>query len=418
MVGAWLWFTDGHLLPYTGKAAVHYAYNTQRRMPVPGRTNLVATDETGRVVSFAIEEGKGDLRARIGELGRYGGAHLPLRPGQVFDREGHGSAFFSTLVREGTPFVTWEKHANRERLAALEAERFAHTFTLNGKDYAVFEEDKAMTHTPEDGGEAHAFTLRRIVLWNRTSHRRASGLCWDAGHGLSTEEAARAILTRWGASENTFKHLKERHPLHYHPGFGLRNSDKQDIANPAIRDTDQALKSLATRLTRLYKRRAKTTPQVNADGTPRSNSRYQRLHEQIQALEAEQQRLREARKAMPERVDVSGLEDYRAFQRVDNEGKNLFDFATTAVWNARKQLTDWLRLYYNQDNDLVDLLYAIVHCHGWVRSDADYVTVRLEPLQQPKRRQAQEQLCRKLTGLGARTPKGKWLVLEVGDSPL
>ncbi len=37
---------------------------------------------------------------------------------------------------------------------------------------------------------------------------------------------------------------------------------------------------------------------------------------------------------------------------------------------------------------------------------------------EPARRYAQEQLCRKLTGLGARIPGGKWLRIEVGQSPL
>jgi hypothetical protein len=66
----------------------------------------------------------------------------------------------------------------------------------------------------------------------------------------------------------------------------------------------------------------------------------------------------------------------------------------------------------------VDLLYAIFNCHGWVHSDERWVVVRLEPLQQPARRYAQEHLCRKLTGLGAKIPGGKWLRIEVGHSPL
>ncbi|MFN2358794.1 MAG: hypothetical protein ABR534_13765, partial [Desulfotignum sp.] len=33
IVGVWLWFTDGHHLPYTGKNKLHAGYNTQRRMP-------------------------------------------------------------------------------------------------------------------------------------------------------------------------------------------------------------------------------------------------------------------------------------------------------------------------------------------------------------------------------------------------
>ena len=53
-----------------------------------------------------------------------------------------------------------------------------------------------------------------------------------------------------------------------------------------------------------------------------------------------------------------------------------------------------------------------------MRSTATQVTIRLEPLQQAKRRAAQEQLCRKLTAFGAQTPTGKRLVVEVGESPL
>ena len=49
LVGIWFWATDGHLLPYTGKEMVHSSYNTQRRMPVPGQTNLVTCDESGRM---------------------------------------------------------------------------------------------------------------------------------------------------------------------------------------------------------------------------------------------------------------------------------------------------------------------------------------------------------------------------------
>jgi hypothetical protein len=43
----WIWFTDGHLLPYTGKEKVHYSYNTQRRMPVPGRTHTITHISAG-----------------------------------------------------------------------------------------------------------------------------------------------------------------------------------------------------------------------------------------------------------------------------------------------------------------------------------------------------------------------------------
>ncbi len=73
---------------------------------------------------------------------------------------------------------------------------------------------------------------------------------------------------------------------------------------------------------------------------------------------------------------------------------------------------------YAGESEIVDLFYAIANCQGWVKTTRDKVIVRIEPLEQPKRRMAQEQLCRKLTNLGAVTPKGKWMVIEVGNCPV
>ena len=66
-----------------------------------------------------------------------------------------------------------------------------------------------------------------------------------------------------------------------------------------------------------------------------------------------------------------------------------------------------MRPFFNEENELVDLFYAITNCHGWIKCTRNEVIARLEPLQQPKRRLAQEQLCRKLTSLGAKTPSEK-----------
>ena len=421
LVGARLWFTDGHLLPYTGKQSVHASYNTQRRMPVPGQTNLVTCDERGRIVRFDIQEGKGDLRAAIVRVGQYGKVRTGQAPIQVFDREGHGAEFFSRLLDNDIAFATWEKHADKKRLDAIEEAAFTHRVEFNAKDYRILEENKPMVHewTDKSGEQKkHRFDLRRIVIWNLSSKRRTSGLCWDGEQGNDIETLARAILQRWGASENTFKHLNERHPLHYHPGFGLGESEKQEIDHPQRKAIGVELKSIQTRLARSYKQLSKTRPSTNKDGTPRANGKYQNLKQKIQELESRQAQLREEKKQLPERIDVSQLQDYRSFKKIDNEGKNLFDFVTASVWNVRRTLVDWLGEYYAKESDRVDLFYAILHSHGWIETDDQWVAVRLEPLQQPNRRYAQEQLCRKLTGLGAKIPGGKSLRIEVGDTPL
>ena len=425
LVGARLWFTDGHLLPYSGQDKVHAAWSTQRRMPMPGQTNLVTCDEQGRIVYFDIQEGHGDLRAQIHKLGEYArqqslvGASAPVH---VFDREGDGLAFFYKLVQTATPFVTWEKNSNQAHLLALQASDFTDSVQVNGTDYKLLEEVKSCIYKPvvQSGQEQieHHFKLRRVVLWNLRTEHRVSVLCGDAELKLSSQEIACAMLGRWGASENTFKHIQARHPYHYHPGFGVAQSEKQEIANPEIKVVQKKIDILQKTLANLYKKFTKTKPVLNRDGSERMNSLHSRLTQEIAEIEKQQNVLKANKANLDERVDVTGLEDYRSFKAIDNEGKNLFDFVTSSVWNARRLLLDWLGESYAKDNDRVDLLYAILNCQGWIRSDEKWVVVRMEPLQQPARRYAQEQLCRKLTGLGAKIPGGKWLRVEVGDSPM
>lgn len=122
---------------------------------------------------------------------------------------------------------------------------------------------------------------------------------------------------------------------------------------------------------------------------------------------------------MPERVEQNykDLENYKSFKTIDNEGKYLFDFVTSSVWNARKWMVNILLPYY-KENEIVDLFYAISECHGWVKVTDEKIIFRLEPLPQPKRRFVQDFLCKKLTSLGARVLNGKRMIFEVGNSPL
>ncbi len=416
VVGLWVWFTDGHLLPYTGYKKVHPAFNTQRKMMMPGQTNMVTCDISGRIVDFQIQEGKGDLKAHIVELKKKWEQELTETPFMVFDREGSGAPFFFTLIENKVPFVTWEKHVDSKKLKALDDDCFTESFEMNNKKYSIFEGDK--TFTLEQNGKIQTFTLRKIYLWNQTSNRRTCGLAWDVDRSISTLECAQAILSRWGASENTFKHLYDRHPFHYHPGFKTVVSEKQLIANPAIKSIEKEIKAVRKTLDKKHKKNSKAKEVFNKDGSKRENSLKARLEAEISRLEAKYTKLLNDKKQLPEKVDVSTLEDYRCFKKIDNEGKNLFDFVTASVWNARKDMTDWLFSHYPNEDEYVDLFYAITQCHGWIKSEADRVVVRLEPLQQPSRRKAQEQFCKKLNALSAYIPIGKILQIEVGRAPI
>ena len=414
LVSFWIWATDGHLLPYSGNKKVHYSYSTQRRMPMPGQTNTVTCDNEGRIVDFEIEEGKGDLRTRIIELKKKWGKELPSLPMMIFDREGSGAEFFHQLKSENIPFCTWKKNVDAKELSSLDENLYTHKFELNGKKYQVFERNKDMSFT-DDNKEKITFKVREIVVWNVTSKRKTCALAWTSDRDIDCAECAKGILSRWGASENTFKHIKAPHPFHYHPGFSASDSTKQDIANPMLKGIKDEVAKEKKELAKLYKKLAKIPETTNSDGTPRQNSNRDKCKESIVKNEEELKTLQERQKDLPERVNVSELENYRSFQKIDNEGKNMFDFVTTSVWNARKMMVAWLREAYSHDNDVVDLFYAITNCHGWIKVNSHRVMVRLEPLQQPSRRAAQEYLCRKLNSTNAMIPGGRYLSVEVGE---
>ena len=145
-------------------------------------------------------------------------------------------------------------------------------------------------------------------------------LCWDDELALTPETVATGMLSRWGASENTFKQLKARHPYHYRPGFAVSPSTKQDIANPRIKTLAQQISTPQGLLSKCYKKLAKTKQYFNRDGSERNNSQHRRITDAITAGEADLVRLKSDKAQLPERVDVAGLADYRSFKTIDNEG--------------------------------------------------------------------------------------------------
>ncbi len=416
MVSCCFLFTDGHLLPYSGKEKLHCGYNTQRSIPMPGQTNMVTCDLSGRIVDFNIQEGTGDLRSYISELSDRWSGEMAEGVIHVFDREGYGADFFSGLRDNKICFVTWDKYVDRGKLAEIPKDQFSGELKVNGKEYRYFEQSKKFT-LKTDEGKKKTFSLRQFILWNVTTNRRTSGLAHTAGYDISGEDCIIGILNRWGASENTFKHIKERHPYHYHPGFAFVESENQELANPIFKKLKAVITKSKQQIVKLKSKLVDIRPTFKKDGSERKNSSHANLKGKISEYEIVLSQTQDKAKKEPERVKTSEIEDYESFKRVDNEGKKLFDLITSCVWNSRKDMVDWLRPHWKLENEIVDLFYAITNCHGWIRSDKQEVRVRLEPLEQPSRRFAQEQLCRKLTYLAARLPSGKQMVIEVGDDP-
>ena len=408
------WFTDGHVLLYTGKEKMHKIFNTKRRKPEPGCVNFVTCDIEGKIVDFEIKEGGSNLRNYMIELydkwSRYFGESES--PVHVFDREGDGCNFFYRLIKKKCPFVTWEKNANRKKLYSLPESDFTENIEVNGIKYLYLENQKKFTYEDENEKE-HPFTLRRFYIINTATQKRTSGLAHNGNTGLSQKDCIYAILNRWGASENTFKHMGNRQPMSYRPGFKLVTSKNQTIANPRIKELEKEIKSKEKEYQKNCRVLVVKEKKINGSGQVRSNDMYTRLKAELANIKTEITGLKQKKSELPERVDVSGLENYDSFKTHNNEGKIIFDFVSSLVWNARKKGVEILTQLYPYKNDVVDLFYAIINCHGSVKINEKEIRVILEPLQQPTRRAAQIDFCRKLTDLGVKTPGKKSMIIQV-----
>jgi len=326
----------------------------------------------------------------------------------IFDRECSNNKCFSRLIKEGIPFSVWAKNVDKDALNSMDEKLFVNNLVFNNKDYSYFEEPKQVNYK-EENGEVFGFTLRKINLWNKTSKRKTYGYSWSNKSKYSTQDCAEAILLRWGASENTFKHINAKHPFKYHPGFSLKLSANQLIKNPKIKKLQKEIEQYRKELNKFYKK-------LSQKGDNETKSRKE-LKIKIEEYEKDLKKIQDQKKNEPEKIDISNDKESKPFKTIQNEGKYLFDFVGISVWNVRKTMTDWMRPYFNNENELVDLVYAIINCHGWIKSTKNEVIVRLEPLEQKKRKAAQIQFCKKLTNKRAQLPSGKFIKIEVGESP-
>jgi len=408
-VSLWRLFLDGHFVPYSGKAKLHKGYYTQRNLMMPGRTEFFAHDSNCNIVYFDIQEGKGNIHESVRQISRqlqpYNGDTPPLI---VVDRELWGVEKFLKLSE--TRFVTWEKYCDKASLKELPDRYFNEELELNEKTYFLFEEHKTYSDT-----KRQSIDLRRIIARNSKDGETVAIVTNDSMETTGT--IAESMLNRWGCSENSFKHMGVRTQMHYNPLWKIQEeSDDQQINNPRYLALKKELKEKKKELTKIQKELGKKEPKLKKDGTPRKTPAREEMQAKRKAFENEIDQINQQISQCNERIDLRDT-DGEVFKTIDNEAKNWWNISEMIFWNTRKKLSRLLFTYLPDNRDLLPVLDAITSSRGWIKSSKDMLMVRLEPLEMPRFRDAQIQLCRHLNNQGIRLPNGKLLQYDVGNNP-
>jgi Homeodomain-like domain len=404
----WL-YIDGHFIPYYGSERLHKGYYTQRDKMMPGQTELFVHDCHGQIVYFSLQEGKGDLKDMMRAMSeRYTPFLGNTPPLIIVDRESWGVEHFLSL--NGYRFVTWEKFTDGKALQAIPDTLFGPVFHLHNRAYQAYEENKTYR-----SGEK-SITLRRIIIWNKTTNRRVACVAQDDKEETIT--LATAMLGRWGCSENSFKHMKGRWHMHYNPLLEIRgDSVNQEVPNPEYTRLKKMLSDLKKACARHEQKLGKLPFTYNKDGSLRKSKRREKLQKKYDDLTTQRTLTEEKLKDLKETIRLDEIGAEKLFKELDTEGKNLWDLTQSLVWNVQKKLIALFKEYLPDNRDLFPVLDAMAKGRGWVRSTSETIEVRFEPLDTPRFKAAQIQLCRALNEKQIRLSNGKLLLYDVAEAP-
>ena len=410
LVSLWWLYIDGHFIPYYGADNIHKGYYTQRDQMMPGQTEMFVHDCNGKIVYFELQEGKGDLKEMMRRMSEkwssYIGGTSPLI---VADRESWGVDHFVSM--EGNRFITWEKFSQAKELSAISDECFGPEFEVNGREYKAFEDKKKYKNK-----EGQEIELRRIIIWNKDTDRRSACVAQDEIEDTIT--LARAMLGRWGNSENSFKHMGDRLNMHYNPVMDVSmDSENQEMVNPEYSKLKKRLLEIKKEIDGCERDLGRLPTTINKDGKQRKSKKRKKLEDTRNRLKKEVGIVQESLKNCPEKVRLDEVKDSVTFKKVSTEGKNLWDMAESLVWNSRKKLIEIFKEYLPNPRDLIPVLEAITNVSGWIRSTPETIEIRLEPLDTPRFKAAQIQLCMRLTEMNIRLNNGKLLLYDVGHEP-
>lgn len=394
-----VFFIDGHFLPYYGLHVIAKGYYTVRRLAMKGNELYAVTDLQGKPLFFITEPNDIDFRPIISRCADMLKGYGMERPILVFDRGGYGIHFFQELSATAD-FVTWAKYIAGKILDDIPQEAFTVGIGFAGGRYLVAEQRhtarESLQTAKKEGRSAPAcMELRLVVLQDVATGKRL---------GIYTNNATRPaydigfyMLHRWGDSENFYKEMMARFNLNYHPGYDIRELEKQPLVeNPDIALTRKAIQLLGKEV----KEQEQETLLIEAKLARRQDGR---LVKKLASLRAELEEKRhdiaqfeQKLGSLPDKVPITELLRGKPMSRSDLEKKKLYDLMQFMAFHSRERLVEVFRNCYDDNRDIKKVLDMIATKGGYLKLIGQTLMVILDWIEYGKHREAAEHLCRLL----------------------
>lgn len=403
-------YVDGHVRVYHGDlAALPRRYVSRQRLCLRGTTDYWVNDALGRpffVVSKAVTDGLADLLLNniVPELL----ASVPGQPKEaqlesdsllhrfvvIFDREGATHSLLAALWEKRIGAITYRKNVQD---AWPESEFIETDVPVPGG--ASTRMMLAMRQTKVTAG-ADSIAVTEVRRLTRTGHQTA---VISTAQRLENAVIAGRMFSRW-CQENFFAYMMQHYDIDGLVQYGAEAIPGTVLAvNPAWRTLDKAVKSTFRALRALQAKLGAAI--ISGDGAE-IQQKAEHLQD-IQATQAELERLRADRRKTPRKVPLSSLpEEQRATQLLPLN-KMLTDTVKMIAYRAETALVALVLPYLKKEEEARALVRELLVSSADIEPDesAKTLTVRIHRMASPAHDKAIEALLGNLTQLEFRHPE-------------
>ena len=385
---AGVFYVDGHVRAYHGKADIPKAHLARMRLAMPAAADTWVADARGDGVLVWCEEPGASL---VGELRRVATEVRALvgpdaRPTIIFDRGGWSPKLFAELVAAGFDIATYRKGPKPiEPRSAFVAQRHideagrAHDYLLADRNVRI----------PYDGKKRY-FACRQITRLQDDGHQTQ---VLTTRADPDPAPVAHAMFSRW-RQENFFRYMRAHFALDGLDSYATAPDDlTRAVTNPAKRAAASAVAEAKAAISTAeagYGRAAK------AGVTGEVAKAHAGLGTAIDGAKGHLGELEATAKATPAKAPLG--ESHPDARRLDPERKRIFDAIRMATYNAESALSRLLGPHYARSEDEArSFLREVYNSPADLEVVAGKLHVRINPLSAPRRSRALAALCSDLT---------------------
>jgi hypothetical protein len=327
----------------------------------------------------------------------------------VFDREGYSPEWFGQMQEKRIAILTYHKFPRDD----WRSEEFAaHRVELSGGETVAMQLAERGTQL------SNRLWLREIRKLTDSGHQ-TSILTTNFQAPLTT--LAASLFARW-TQENFFRYMREHFSLDRLIEYGTEPvPDAISVVNPEWRQLDSQLRSRTGRRHRLAAQFGALA--LSEDPAVSEMEGFQQrkghLQEEIQALDAEMDHLKQRRRQTAHHIPVKSLPEADRFTRLRTERKHFVDTLRMIAYRAETSMASLLREHLARGDDARALLRQVFQTEADLTPDltAQTLTVRLHHLTQAAHDQAIENLLTELNATLTVFPgTNLTLVFKLGSS--